>query len=101
MRFAVETTGTLLSTEETLSRAALETAFELVADALAGLSGLEADVAVNLDTAELEFYIVVEAPGSREAFALANQIQDSALAKAGFAVEWNGITARRADLVPA
>lgn len=101
MRFAVETTGKLGSSDDALDEAALEAIFDQVAEALAELHELEADVAINLETAELEFYIVIEAHDSREAFAIACTVQDQAIAEANVAVEWNEAHARRAGLVPA
>ena len=80
MRFAVETTGRVWATDEVLDEAAVEAIFDRVAAALAELSELEADVAANVETAQLEFYVVVDAPDSREAFALANTVMDRALA---------------------
>ncbi|MGH9164735.1 MAG: hypothetical protein ACRDZW_04375, partial [Acidimicrobiales bacterium] len=70
-------------------------------DTLAELHEFEADVAVNLETGRADFYVVVEAPDPREAFANANRVIDRALAVAGVGVEWNEARARRADhLIP-
>ncbi|MGH9178354.1 MAG: hypothetical protein ACRD0N_07360, partial [Acidimicrobiales bacterium] len=70
--------------------------------ALADLHDLEADVSVNLETAEVEFYIVVEAPDARAAFTAAFEVQDRAMAVAGVPVlRSDEAHARRADLIPA
>ncbi len=102
MRFAIETTGTLRSTEGDLSADEIEAVFDRVAEALGELHDLEADVAVNIETAQAEFYIVVEAPDTRAAFAVAYELQDRAMAAAEVGVEWNAEAhARPTDLVPA
>ena len=67
----------------------------MVAEGMPTDAILEADVAINLATAELEFYIVVEAHDSREAFAIAYTLQDRAMAEANVAVKWNEAHARR------
>lgn len=102
MRFAVETRGTVGAIDESLDAVALETIFDQVAEKLAELHDLEADVSVNVDTAKMEFFIVVEAPDTRSAFAIAYDLQDRALAAAEVGVQWNvEAHARPADLVPA
>lgn len=101
MRFAVEATGRIWSRDEELDRAAIGAVYDRVADSLADLHALEADVAANLDTSHMEFYIVVEAADSREAFAMANELIDRAMTAAEVTVEWKEGHARRADLVPA
>lgn len=100
--FAIETEGTVYSTDEVLDRAALERVFDTVAEALARLHDREADVAVNLDTARFEFFIVVDSNDPEQAFAIADDLINRALAAAevGVAVRWDA-GARRADLVPA
>ncbi|HVM04992.1 MAG TPA: hypothetical protein VM242_07470 [Acidimicrobiales bacterium] len=101
MRFVVETKGRLRGAHGPLDRADIELTFDHVAEALAELHDLEADVSANLETSELEFYVVVEAPDSRKAFTVAFDLQDRAMATADVLVEWNEQHARRADLVPA
>lgn len=100
MRFAVETTGTLISADMVADHTALDDVFDHVAETLVSVCEFEADVAVNLDSAQLEFYIVVEATDSREAFAIADKLIDRAMARSGVRVEWNEAHARRADLLP-
>lgn len=102
MRFAVETTGTVWSTDEPLDRHALELVFDQVADALAAAHDLEADVAMNLETSQLEFFVIVEATDSRAAFASAYEIIDGALLAAEVrTLQWSESHTRRADLVAA
>lgn len=100
VRFAVETTGTLISADVVADRSALDAVFDHVAEALARACEFEADVAVNLDSAQLEFYIVVEAADTREAFAIADKLIDRAMAASGVRVAWNEAHARRSDLLP-
>ena len=86
---------------EVLDRATLEADFDTVAAALADLHNLEADVAMNLETAQLEFFMVVEAPNARDAMAAADRLMDEALATVGALMQWDETSARQADLVPA
>lgn len=102
VRYAVETRGTLHSMDgEILDRATLETDFDTVAAALADLHHLEADVAMNLETAQLEFFMVVEAANARDAMAAADRLMDEVLAEVGALMQWDETSARQADLVPA
>lgn len=101
MRFAIETEGVLGADDEVLDRPALERIFDTVAEALSQLNTLEADVGINFATAELEFYVVVEADDSRAAYSAANAVVDAALATAGVAVRWAEAHTRRAELTPA
>lgn len=100
MKFLVETSGTLES-DEALSRETTRDLFGVLATALSDTSEFEADVAINLDTSEIEFFIVVDAVAPRDALEQAEQIRDEALKRAELHVLDLELSARPANRVAA
>lgn len=102
MKFAIETGGAIAPDPgEVLDRAELERLFDLIATALAQTSEFEADVAINFETSELEFFIVVEATDAHAAVNGAEAIVNGALQRAGLReLDWSSLQAKRADLIP-
>ncbi len=103
MRFAVETGGVIAADQGGLDREYLESLFVGLADALSEINQFEADVAINFDTADVDFYVVVEASSARAALELATDVVRQALRRVELKDEpdWHDLHARRADLVPA
>lgn len=103
MRFAVESGGTLgTDVDEPADRDELQRLFDRLANELVRISELEADVAVNLATGEVDFFVVVDGLTPRDALARADAIVTEALQVAAVdePVNWNEVHARRADAVP-
>lgn len=102
MRIAVESGGTIeAEPDEVLGRSKLEDLVDKLAEALVGLNDFEADVAINYQTREIDFFVVVEAAGPRQALFQAYELIDQALAAAGVInMAWDESHARRTDLIP-
>ncbi len=104
MRFAIEAEGTLAADPgEALSREVLQDMFERIAEALVQFNELEADVAINFGTRDLQFFVVVEASNPKDAVGMADSVINKALESAGVTqpLDWDQLHARRADLIPA
>ena len=92
MKVAVETGGTLEADPgDELERPTLELLFEAIAETLVRVSEFEADVGLNFATREVEFFVVVEANGAREAVSKAEDVINQALEAAGVqSMMWSG-----------
>ncbi len=99
MRVAVESDGTLVGD---FTRVELEELVDALAVALLSLNEFEVDVTINYETRELEFFLIIDAPGPGPAMGKVEEIIDQALAAAGVVtMQWDEAHARRADLIPA
>lgn len=104
MRFAVETGGTITADpDDVVDKTYLQHLFDRLAEALVEINEFEADVAVNFETHEVDFYVVVEAPTPQAALDQAASVVRRAFRRIDVKdePEWDELHARRADLVPA